>query len=579
MNTVEQEYEPATDEESTLRIKEQLDQLSLLEEKTDLLLQYLRKYLATHFQLPHVYRARIWNLILLDKNEEPVYYCDRITLKNVLQSLPLTSKEQIWLDVSRLRPGLKLFKRPHVRLVAYSMLCMFCYQRELLYFQGLHEILAPFLSLFQNSVLLYDDQEVLQQNDAVDLYDNDKIVDLVINSPLWNAYPLFSNFVDRFAPFLLEKSEEMLFHLLKKAFHYFQQVILYHLPSLFWLLMDAEITPDMFGLSWFATLFARNFGLEELFALYDCLLVTGNVMGIFYFGLEILRENEEQLLRVFRASLPETLMNLRVVTKAKVWNTWKGAINLQQQTPMSFTRRFYEAMYVHLTEKEQVEEEYCMHVQVEDWLENSFIEGLDNDSEKVTKCLFFIWDCRSKEEFDAGHLAVAARIPWESFDDTNQLDKQVIELCQPLKNAVHICLIGRGDKRLDKLDIYPLAISLTRSGFSYVSVLEGGFHSIVKICKEYEDQGKSSYLPSMLQVVDLDWNRLQMAEKKRRMTQLNNLLLVPKAFSLVFGRTNASDIRHSLNRAVSKLAGSTSYPSTRNNHWVPSVNDKEKDKK
>ncbi|EME29667.1 TBC1 domain family member 23 [Galdieria sulphuraria] len=536
------------------------------------ILDHLNNCLSSEHQLPESIRPRIWNFLLLGKSGVPELHIPVRELNTALNSLSNTVKEQIWLDVNRLRPSLWLFQQKQVRVMAYCMLCLFCYQREISYFQGLHEMLAPFIFLFQHEVVTWSDDVSFSIGDS-------KVPQVAIFSPLWKCYQLFCAFLERFAPFLLEKSEEMLFRLLKRAFCYFQILLVYHSPRLFWTLADAEVTPDMYCISWFVTLFARNVNLEELLVLYDCLLVSGNVMSIFYFALELISRHQTIILQSNKAMLPETLMNISVNGNDQVWETWLGGQRKQCITPQGFHRRFYRALYEtkEYSKEDTSLDKNCIQLQVDDWLEEWNRTHQLKDSSSILP--FFLWDCRSKEEYDAGHLAIAARIPWESFHIATEGDNkktrvmvptqetlnQAVEMFEPLRNIVRICLIGSGDDILDQIDVYPMALALTRSYFAYVSILSGGIHSIL----EWKQQRNDKALPHHLDWVDLDSMSQRLIEERRKASIQSTI-----DSSTLLNSQPIVDLRHSFNRLVSKWVRGGKTASTMN--FPPSNNVEEK---
>jgi hypothetical protein len=530
--------------------------------KQDKAESYWYKCLFSEFQLASNIRPRVWNFFLLGKDETPTLFSPVRQLETALNSLSIPVKEQIWLDVSRLRPNLSMFQRNQVRVVAYCMLCLFCYQREISYFQGLHEILAPFLFLFQAAS---EDEDA----STIHLKGWNEVPPLAIFSPLWKSYPLFCAFLERFAPFLLDPSEQVLVLLLRRAFCYFQTLLVYHSPRVFWTLTEAQVTPDMYCVSWFVTLFAGNLNMEDVLVLYDCFIVSGNEMSIFYFALELMSRHESILFQVNQAMLPETCMHITVHGNYQVCETWLAARTKQSITPQGFHRRFYRAMYetkeysIESTSNQPIDS--LMHLSVEEWIEecNRTPQSADSSS---TLLPFFLWDCRSKEEYDAGHLAIAARVPWETFQTnpcphdsmycpychpypSNQVLNQAIALFEPLRNIVRICLIGSGDEILDQMDVYPLALALTRSHFRYVCILSGGIHSILEYKKP---QGT---IPHGLDWVDLDRAKQKWMEEERRKARLTESSSSSSEARPSFFGWNSQpilDLRLSLNRIFKK---------------------------
>lgn len=436
--------------------------------------------------VPHEIRGTIWLLLLRLRSEDLLAEDPSAFAKNARDAVADdNSREQIEKDVQRTRPGLSRFKQPAVRGALLRLLSLFCARRRVAYVQGFNELLAPFVLL-------------------ADTGGNPRIV-----------YALFAEFVTRFAPWMLETSESRVFDVLKRLFKYFGRLLLYHDPELYWLLERHMMTPDLYATSWFVTLFARNFTVESIMALWDLLLLEDDPLGTSFFGIALLRSKRDQLLSVDESRIPETLMMLTANSPQEVRALWKiGSEMRVKHTPPSFQRLMTDRILnanskstpIALSAARAMQASVCLQTTPDDLVSAG--------------AHYFTWDCRTESEFRAGHLAQAAHLPLDALRDANgkitsetseaarQELQKAVDLCEPLKNSSHICLVGSGVKEEDNLDINMLALYLTRIGIPYVSTLRGGF---VEVLKSWN--GSESL--SAVELVDYDRRRHQEARKER----------------------------------------------------------------
>lgn len=410
--------------------------------------------------IPHEARGHVWMSLLGLRAEDltaenPTDFA-RVAREAVSER---NSKDQIWKDVERTRPALKRFQQPAVRGALLRLLSLFCARRSVQYIQGLNELLAPFVLL-------------------ADTGGNPRFV-----------YALFGAFVSRFAPWMLDTSEAEVFGVLKRAFKYFGRLLLYHDPELFWLLERNGMTPDLYATSWFVTLFARNFSVEAVLALWDLLLLEDNPLGPYFFALALLLSKRDALVSTDPSLLPETLMVLTAHSADEVRKLWSLGEKLRSDaTPPSYQRLMNDRLVrpagrpspTAISAARSMQASACLQTTPDDLF--AAAGGVH----------YFSWDCRTKEEFAAGHLAASVYLRLEALracgghvgpavltDAARRELTAAVALCEPLRGKSHICLVGSGDKEEDDTDINPLALYLTEVGIPYVSTLRGGFAAAV----------------------------------------------------------------------------------------------------
>lgn len=402
--------------------------------------------------IPSEIRGSVWLLLLGLRAEDLLAEDLNLFARSARNAVSDdNSKEQIQKDVERTRPGLQRFKQRTVRGALLRLLSLFCARRQVAYVQGFNELLAPFILL-------------------ADTGGNPRIV-----------YSLFNDFVSRFAPWMLDTSESRVFDVLKRAFKYFERLLLYHDPELFWLLEHNMMSPDLYATSWFVTLFARNFTVECVMALWDLLLLSDNPLGITFFGIATLTRRREELLSVDPSRLPETLMMLTAKSGDEVRELWHIGSEMQNtNTPPSFQRLMTDRLLRQpnlprndvITAARSMQASVCLQTTPDDLVAGD--------------ATFVTWDCRTEAEFYAGHLAQANWLPLDGLrtssehgadvsDLANSELQRAVELCRQLDKRSHVCLVGTGIKDEDNTDINILARHLTKLGIPYVSTLRGGF--------------------------------------------------------------------------------------------------------
>lgn len=440
--------------------------------------------------IPHEVRGTIW-LLLLRLRSEDLLAEDPNRFAQTARHAVATenSREQIEKDVERTRPGLARFKQPAVRGALLRLLSLFCERHKVAYVQGLNELLAPFILL-------------------ADTGSNPRI-----------AYALFSAFVACFAPWTLEASETRMFEVLKRLFKYFERLLLYHDPELYWLLDRHTMTPDLYATSWFITLFSRNFTVESVLALWDLLLLEDNPLGTSFFAIALLRSKREELLSIDESRIPETLMLLTAESPEEVRRLWKIGSDMRvQHTPPSFQR----LMTVRIVNDGGTPTRAAMAAAR--YMQSSVCLQTTPDDLIAGDAQYFTWDCRTKAEYDSGHLAQAAYLPLDHVRGMNGIVEHNMssearaelqhasDMCEQLRGSTHICLIGSGVRGEDKADINVLAMYLTRLGVPYVSTLRGGFEEALAAVKK--DESLTS-----VELVDFDRRKHDQARRARTTAQ------------------------------------------------------------
>eukprot|EP00434_Breviolum_minutum_P004278 symbB.v1.2.003773.t1/scaffold207.1/size268535/20 len=232
-------------------------------------------------------------------------------------------------DCERTKADMEYFRQANVRDKMEAMLTCWCQTQKTKYKQGLNEVLAPFLNLQRC-------WHETQRNGAE-------------RASFMSArvFDLFTAFVHEYAPFF--SSEE--FVPLQCAFIFFRRLLLYHCPQLQNFFAEKGVTPDMFCMPWFLTLFASKTPMRLTVQLWDRLLERGEPYFFMFLALAVVVKAEQTILQAERSALPEILTSLGVFSVKEMESLWSFAEELVMQTPATFMSRVRRIVLRHETKE------------------------------------------------------------------------------------------------------------------------------------------------------------------------------------------------------------------------------------
>ncbi|XP_060252697.1 TBC1 domain family member 5 isoform X1 [Ovis aries] len=194
-------------------------------------------------------------------------------------------------DVKRTFPEMQFFQQESVRKILTDVL--FCYAREneqLLYKQGMHELLAPIVF-----TLHCDHQAFLHASESAQPSEEMK----TLLNPEYlehDAYAMFSQLMETAEPWFStfehdgQKGKETLMPpipfarpqdlgptiaIVTKVNQIQDQLLKKHDTELYMHLNRLEIAPQIYGLRWVRLLFGREFPLQDLLVVWDALFADG----------------------------------------------------------------------------------------------------------------------------------------------------------------------------------------------------------------------------------------------------------------------------------------------------------------
>ncbi|BFF95425.1 TBC1 domain family member 23 [Drosophila madeirensis] len=277
------------------------------------------------------------------------------------------------------------------------------------------------------------------------------------------------------------------------VFHVFRLLLQYHDPELCSLLDTKKITPDLYSLTWFQSLFASCSSLSVIIAMWDLYFQNADPFMVFFLALIILINGREKIMQIKASSkeeIIEFLINMPCALELDdVWDFCSLAQYYALKTPTSFKTDYLKALYGKQNDSPRSQEEsnkvsqaLCLPVSVYELVENSATEFPVSDAVR-----FFLVDCRPAEQYNAGHLSTAFHLDCNlmlqepvAFATAVQglltAQRQAIEV-NSNAGGEHLCFMGSGRVEEDQYT-HMVVASFLQKNTHYVSLLTGGYASI-----------------------------------------------------------------------------------------------------
>ncbi|CAO3693411.1 unnamed protein product [Umbelopsis ramanniana] len=386
---------------------------------TELLNQYpaSRNEIIYHAKvdIPPMLRDRVWAAILgVDSDYREVYArIDKIT--------DFGTDRQIEVDVPRCHQYNPLLASStgHAKL-RRLLKAWVADNKELVYWQGLDSLFAPFL------VLNFNDEAL--------------------------AFACVEKFIPKFLKnfFLMDNAP-----VLQEYLTIFRHILSFHDPELSVHLDLIGFMPDLYAIPWFLTLFTHVFPLDKIYHLWDKLLVGPSSIPLFA-GVAILRQIRDVLLSsefndcitLFSESFPEVDIEKCILS----------AMTMCKVTPSSVLRRDYrpdledpQTIPSDLPSVEVRKAEIAPRLSLSDYIKvMPFGLGLD---------------VRTNAQFKKGHMPSSMNVQPQQLTTFAPILKKL--------NKKYHTVIADEDSLGSEV-----AAELVKNGFSRVSMLQGGIHAI-----------------------------------------------------------------------------------------------------
>ena len=396
--------------------------------------------------IPEVLRPDVWQICLDVRHKN-----DQMLMFNEIYDLP--NQRQLRRDCDMIVDKLGNDDEDKVSVISdlESILTFYCKNRNLQYDRtnGWIELLLPLLSLKLSRSYTYN---------------------------------LFEAIRDTYIPKRCVKKGNV--------FHVFRLLILYHDPELCSLLDTKKITPDVYAMTWFQSLFAATCSFSVVLSMWDLYFQQTDPFLAFFLSLIMLINGRDQILSMKsepKENIIEFLKNMPCALEPDdVVDFCSLAQYYSMKTPSSFKTDYLQSLFGSNYENDNsdciISQALCLPVSV--------YELVDNASSELTHpeaVRFFLVDCRPAEQYNVGHLSTAFHLDSNlmlqepvafvtAVQGLLRVQKQSIE-ANSCAAGEHLCFMGSG--RLDEDQYMHMVVaSFLQKNTQYVSVLTGGYTAI-----------------------------------------------------------------------------------------------------
>ncbi|XP_025064582.1 TBC domain-containing protein kinase-like protein isoform X5 [Alligator sinensis] len=423
------------------------------------------------------------NLPLIIRERDTEYQLNRIILfdrllKGAIQArydavdkdTPIPTDRQIEVDIPRCHQYDELLSSPEGHAKFRRVLKAWVVSHpDLVYWQGLDSLCAPFLYLNFNSEAL--------------------------------AYACMSAFIPKYLYNFFLKDNS---HVIQEYLTVFSQMIAFHDPELSNHLNEIGFIPDLYAIPWFLTMFTHVFPLHKIFHLWDTLLL-GNSSFPFCIGVAILQQLRDRLLA---NGFNECILLFSDLPEIDIERCVRESINLFCWTPKSATYRQYAQPPKQANESngtrgsmscfsaeyqdtpksdlsrdpiklDDLKAEVSPRISAEDLIDLCELTGPSHfktptKKAKSSKPKLLVVDIRNSEDFNRGHISGSINI---SFGLAFATEGQLVQCpatatLQSFKGRV-VVIVGHVVK-----NTAAFAAHLVKNKYPRVCILDGGINKI-----------------------------------------------------------------------------------------------------
>ncbi|KAG1659207.1 TBC1 domain family member 23 [Nymphon striatum] len=407
--------------------------------------------------------------------------CDSQTIAKICQGrvLPDTIRSETWqvlLDVkdmpSTVDPWTEIYDLPEQNIIRQDV------QRLVEHLGNEEEDRLSIISDLESIITTYSkarDESYQEDNGWMDILQH--LVTLKL--PGQQLYNIFVRIMSCYIPKLNHKK--------MSPSHIFRILLLYHEPELCSFLDTKKITPDMYAVSWFKSLFAAQCDLTVTLALWDICIQRSNPFFIFYLGLVLLVNLKENILSVKddkKSDIIELLLNAPCSLEFNdVEDLCALAAHYAIHTPHSFSTDYCSLLFRDVTSNHEsidindLSQVLCLPVSAKEIIEKQ-------DQNKVEGVQYFVVDCRPADQYNSGHLLTAFHLDASlMLQDPNAYMTAVQALFAAQKQAIdagsdaggeHLCFVGSGREEEDQY-IHMVIASFLQKNLKYISIVINGY--------------------------------------------------------------------------------------------------------
>lgn len=269
------------------------------------------------------------------------------------------------------------------------------------------------------------------------------------------------------------------------VYHVFRLLILYHDPELCAVLDTYKITPEMYSMNWFQSLFASTCQLSVVLLIWDLYFQQSDPFLLFFLSLIMLVNRRDEIIgmrKEDKATIIKFLSNMPCELETDdVIDFCSLAQYYSSRTPSSFKSEMLNQLFgaqSNIEEPTVATHALCLPVSVHELIENT-----SNSKEGGVK--FFLVDSRPVEQYNSGHLATAFHLDSNlMLTEPASFQTAVQGLLRAQRSAIeakasgeHLCFMGSGRIEEDQYTNMIVAYFLQKSTH-YVSILTSGYESI-----------------------------------------------------------------------------------------------------
>lgn len=391
-----------------------------------------------------------------------------VSLPNIVTHFDLHNQRVIKADVLRTKSG--VFTDKEMNLLE-TLLTYYCKDTKTSYKQGINEIFAPFLLMMRNGISLeeaYVMGKHFIENCLLTMFKDDVIV------------------IQTFRP------AQAMFHIIRILLKYINPLLAVYLEPLF-------VTPELYATSWVVTLFATKIPkLENVFYMWREILMEKDPIFSCYLAVSLLEHYQIQIEDKKCLNAAEAISKIRIQTFWDLKSIVECAKTFKRSLPFSWR---YQVMNFDIFNLQTIDsvikdlhKKKCMSLLAREIIPKLY-PGLKctcqdlcvwcDDKNFFKKPMIFV-DCRTELEQQSGVIPNTEVIDESLWANPMAIERYVNRFFH-IRNTSHIVLIGSSNinpslttnkNKVPKASyemVEFLYDILVEKGFSYVSILEGGF--------------------------------------------------------------------------------------------------------
>ncbi|GFN99365.1 TBC1 domain family member 23 [Plakobranchus ocellatus] len=296
-----------------------------------------------------------------------------------------------------------------------------------------------------------------------------------------------------------------------RPFHLFRLLLQYHDPELCSYLDTRRVTPDLYTMPWFNSLFGGVCNLKVCQTMWDVIFQHSDPFLELFMGLVILVNARETILETKEQSKEEVIEMISSFPQALEVDDVEDFCSLAQyyaqKTPQSFRRDYQLSMFGGSVVSHKEPEDspslmysLCLSVSGEELLQANRGTPFTEDAVR-----FFVVDCRPAEQYNSEHLTTAfhldANLMLQSPEEFSYA-VQALFAAQAQALAAgsaaageHLCFLGSGREEEDQY-VNMVVANILQKGKQYVSTAKGGYPALHNILKATSENGVSDLVAS-----------------------------------------------------------------------------------